>query len=377
MILGNGNNYHLVLKDPTGNTLAIIPDFFTLEYTRIVNNVGQLDVQLPIDSYLGLIQPYYTLEVWRSAGGGVTAMYLDTEAVWIIVKLSIILDGSGRLVLQATAQDTNRLLDRHYTAYYAGSSQTSKTDLAGDMMKEIIQENIASTANDYSGTATDRGISSSIFTVQTDLGDGASVSISFSWRKVLAVLQDIAAASTTAGTYMAFDVVSDGYGHLEFRTYQGQRGTDHRTNNPIILDPYAGNLADTSLVFDYTDEATFVYAAGQGQDASRTVATAQNDVRLAVSPLARNEYFQDARQATDATQTQDAANAALRDNRGLVTYDSKIIETGSNRYGIEYKFGDILSCQFLNQFIDCMLTKVHVSVSNALETIDVGLQSLV
>jgi hypothetical protein len=46
--------------------------------------------------------------------------------------------------------------------------------------------------------------------------------MSFSWRKVLSVLQDMAAASTTAGTYMAFDIVADGYNHLEFRTYSGQ-----------------------------------------------------------------------------------------------------------------------------------------------------------
>lgn len=376
MILGNGNNYYLVLKDPTGAVLAIIPDFYSLEYSRIVNNVGQLDVQLPM-SYLNLVSSYTTLEVWRSAGGGVTAMYLDTEAVWIVIRLEIKLDDSGQLILQATAQDANRLLDRHYVAYYASSSQTSKTGLAGDVMKEIVTENISSSANDYSGTATDRGISSSFFTVQSNLGDGASVSISFSWRKVLAVLQDIANASTTAGTYMAFDVVSDGFGNLQFRTYQDQRGTDHRTNNPIILDPYAGNLANTSLVFDYTDEATFVYAAGQGQDSSRTIATASNPARIAVSPFARNEYFQDARQATNLTQTQDAADAALRDNRGMVTYDSKIIETASNRYGIDYKFGDILPCQFLNLLINCMLTKVHVTVANGLETIDVGLQSLV
>lgn len=375
MILGNGNNYYLILKDPNGSVLAIIPDFYSLEYMRIVNNVGELNAQLPM-SYLGLIQPYNTFDVWRSAGGGTTSPYLGTQALWIIILVGIALDESGRLVLQVKALDASLILDSRFVAYYAGSSQTGKTGLAGDVMKAIVTENISSTASDYNG-ATDRGLPSSLFAVQQNLGDGASVSMSFSWRKVLNVLQDIANASTTAGTYMAFDIVSDGLGHLQFNTYQGQRGTDHRTNNPIILDPYAGNLASTALTFDYTEEATFVYAAGQGTDSSRTVATAQNDTRLAVSPLSRREYFQDARQATNLTQTQDAADSALRDNRGLVTYDSKIIETASNRYGIEYQFGDILPCQLLNILTDCMLTKVHVSVANALETIDVGLQSLV
>lgn len=376
MIVGNGNNYYTVLKDYSGNALAIIPDFFSLEYTRIVNNVGQLDMQLPV-SYVSLFQPFFTLEVWRSAGGGATGMYLDTETVWIVTSIALVLDDSGQLVLHVTAQDANRILDRRYVAYYAASAEASKTGVAGDLMKEVVTENISSTASDYAGT-TDRGLPSTLFSVQANLGDGASISMSFSWRKVLSVLQDMAAASTTAGTYMAFDVVTNGYsGVLEFRTYAGQRGIDHRTNNPIILDPYAGNLAATSLTFDYTEEATFVYAAGQGTESSRTMATASNADRLNIASLARNEFFQDARQAANSTQVQDAADAALRDNRGLVTYESKIIETPSNRYGIEYKFGDILPCQFLNQLVDCMLTKVHVTVSGGLETIDVGLQSLV
>lgn len=378
MILNNGNNYYVVLKDVNGNALAIIPDFFSLEYTRIVNNVGQLDLRLAV-SYTSLFQPYYTLEVWRSAGGGVTSMYLDTETIWIITSIQLALDENGQLILHTVAQDANRLLDRRIVAYYASTAQTSKTGIAGDIMKEVVTENISSTANDYTTTATTRGLSATLFSVAANQADGASISMSFSWRKVLSVLQDFAAASTTAGIYMAFDIYADGYNHLEFRTYAGQRGTDHRltTNNPIILDPYAGNLSSTSLTYDYTDETTFVYAAGQGTDSSRTVATSPNATRLTVSPFARNEFFQDARQATNSTQVQDAADAALRDNRGLVTYESKIIETASNRYGIEYKFGDILPCQFLNQLVDCMLTKVHVSVSGALETIDVGLQSLV
>jgi hypothetical protein len=58
MIVNNGNNYYLVLKDSSGNVLAIISDFFSLEYTRIVNNVGQLDLTALAVSYAYLIQPY-------------------------------------------------------------------------------------------------------------------------------------------------------------------------------------------------------------------------------------------------------------------------------------------------------------------------------
>lgn len=374
MITTRGNNYDIYLKDAFGNLLAIIHDFFSLDYSRSVNNVGRLELVLPID-YFNLVQPYFLLEVWRSAGGGATSMYLDMEAVWIIPDYGIELAGDGALYFKVTAYDANQILADRYVAYYASSAQTTKTGLTGDIMKAVVRENVASTASDYNASTT-RGISSTLYAVQADLGDGASISMSFAWRNVLSVLQDMANASATAGTYMAFDTVSDGFGHLEFRTYANQRGVDHRTNNPIIIDPYVGNLAETTLTFDYTNEKTFIYAAGQGVDTARTVATASNSTRLAQSPFARREYFQDARQAANSTQVQDAADAALRANRGITTFDSKIIETTNTRYGIEYKFGDILPCQLFNQLVDCRLDKVHVSVANGAETIDVRLQSV-
>jgi hypothetical protein len=383
--LSNGNTYYLDLKDPYGNLVDTIPHFFALDYARSVNNVGRLEVKLPPFPYMTLIQPYYLLEVWRSAGGGVFGPYLDMEALWIILSLAIKLDDDGQLYLEVIALDANMLLQSRYVAYYAGSAQTSKTGFAGDLMKAVIAENVSSTANDYTGTANvaaglipARGIPASLYTVQASLGDGASISMSFSWRQVLSIFQDMADASQTAGIYIAFDTISDGFGHLEFRTYANQRGNDHRLSslNPVILDPYGGNLAGTSLTYDYTTEASFVYAAGQGTEAARTMATSADTTRLAQSPFARRELFQDARQAANSTQVQDAADAALRGNRGKVIYDSKIIETPSTRYGIEYKFGDILPCQLLNQSVDCRLDKVHVSVSGAVETIDVALQSV-
>jgi hypothetical protein len=379
MIVGNGNNYYVVLKDPSGNVLAIISDFFSLDYTRIVNNVGQLDLELPVNRYIGLIQPYSTLEVWRSAGGGITSMYLDTETIWIILSMALKLDDSGQLVLHLTALDANDILNTRYVVYYASTAQTSKTGVAGDLMKAVVTENVSASASDYA-SSTYQGITFHAVHRPGQFRRRGFISMSFSWRKVLTVLQDMAAASTTAGTYMAFDMVADGYNHLEFRTYSGmQRGNDHRltSNNPIILDPYTGNLAATSLTFRLHQRGYFCLCGRAGdrcQPDGR--GTSSNAARLAISPLSRAELFQDARQATDATQVQDAADAALRDNRGLVTYESKIIETPTNRYGIEYKFGDTLPCQFLNQLVDCMLTKVHVSVAGGQETIDVGLQSL-
>jgi hypothetical protein len=378
MLTQRGNTYNIYLKDGFGNLVDIFTHFFSFDYNRSINNVGKFELRLPISKF-HFIQPYFILEVWRNAGGGVTSMYLDTETVWIIVSYGIYLDDNGELYVGVTALDANMILSGpgKIVAYFASSSQSSKTGLTGNLMKAVVSENVASTASDMLAS-TGRGLPSTIFSIQANLGDGASISMSFSYRTVLSVLQDMANASTTAGIYMAFDVVSDGLGHLEFRTYANQRGVDHRLtgSSPIILDPTVGNLAGTSLVFDYTNEATFVYAAGQGTDAARTIATSSNSTRMAASPFARREVFVDARQSATTAQVQDAADAALRTGRGVTTFDSKIIENPSTRYGIEYKFGDILTCQLFGQAVDCRLDKVHVSVAGGQETIDVRLQSV-
>jgi hypothetical protein len=367
MLTQRGNTYNIYLKDGFGNLVDIFTHFFSFDYNRSINNVGKFELRLPISKF-HFIQPYFILEVWRNAGGGVTSMYLDTETVWIIVSYGIYLDDNGELYVGVTALDANMILSGpgKIVAYFASSSQSSKTGLTGNLMKAVVSENVASTASDMLAS-TGRGLPSTIFSIQVNLADGSSISMSFSWRQVLAVFQDMADASNTAGIYIAFDTVTDGFGHLEFRTYANQRGNDHRmsTNNPIILDPYAGNLAETSLTYDYTKEATFVYAAGQGTDSARTVATSADTTRLAQSPFARRELFQDARQAANSTQVQDAADAALRANRGQVTYDNKIIETpptgtASNISLVTSYLASFLTSRWTAGWIRCMCRLVVV-----------------
>lgn len=381
----NGNNYYLNLKDPFGTLLTECNNFIKLDYARSINNVGALTALLPI-SFFPYVRDYSTLEVWRTAAPG-AAFYLDLETIWIIVSYRIYLTDKGELLLEVKAVDGLALLLWRYVMYFAGSAQASKSGLTGDQIKAVVRENVASTADDFTGTATTnwlglglaRGIPASVFTVQADKGDGASVALDFSWRNVLDVLQSFAAASNTAGTYMAFDVVSNGSGTYEFRTYAGQRGSDHRIGSlqPVVIDPALGNSSSSSLTYDYSAENNAIYCAGQGEGSQRTVKTAGDATRLGVSPFSRREYFQDARQSNLDTQIQNEANGTLRSNRGKVTFDNQVIQTAGTRYGIEYNFGDILPCKFQGRSIDCRLEKINVTVEMSRETILARLQSVV
>src|SRR5690606_15736220 len=97
-----------------------------------------------------------------------------------------------------------------------------------------------------------------------------------------------------AGTPVFFDIVAPEPSGLQFRTYIGQRGTDHAfatSTNPIQVASEAGTLDEVERSFDYSDEVNWVLAAGQGLGADRAIATAGDNARILLSPLNRREAF--------------------------------------------------------------------------------------
>lgn len=368
-------NYQIWITDPFGTRLAVVPDFISVEYTRTVNAVGTLTMTLPT-GYARFVVPENRVEVWRSVSGG--PLYLDLETAWFIRRPGVSLQDDGQLVLTLTAFDGNHLLKRRVVPYYAGSSQAAKTAAADDMMKTIVSENVASTASDYAGS-TSRGLSSTLFTIQANLTAGPSITKTFPWRNVLTVLQEIADASATAGTYLAFDTVYNGAGQYEFRTYTVQRGVDHRFpggQSPIIFDPQLGNLGNNELIYDYTEELNFIYAGGQGEGSNRVVQSASDSTRMGLSPFNRIEDFQDSRNSDATASILAEAQALVRAGRPKTIFNGAIIETATTRYGKEYSLGDMVTAQFQSFAVDCRIDAVKVNVSEKKETIEVKLQSV-
>jgi hypothetical protein len=376
----NGNNYYLNLNSPTGQRLTVLNNFTRLNYARAEKQLGKLSVTVPL-SYWILISEYCQLEVWRSPIG-IASPRLELDTLWFIVYYHPYVDETGQYLLEIQAVDSLLLLAERTVAYFSGTSQTSKNGFAGDMVKAIATENIGAAANDYTGTANTgafpRGIPANYFTIEPNKNDGASVALSFAWRNCLEAMNDIADASATAGIYLSFDVVYDGFGNLQLRTYAGQRGNDHTLSgpNPIILDQNAGNLGATQVEYDFTNEVNFVYCGGQDTGIDRAIATSSNQSRFTLSPFSRREIFTDARQSDTVAQVQDSADADLRAGKGHIIFTSQIIENPSNRYGIEYNFGDIFPCQFLNRTTNCRLDKIEVNLEGAVETIRVNLTSV-
>lgn len=370
------NSYQVRAADVLGVEQTIIADhgpgaFAALDLAYAVNAIGALTLTLDATRYDKRLFPRDArLIVERSIDGA--SPYAEGERAWLVrrAKRSISADGIRQLVI--TAVDGPHLLKRRIVAYNAGTSETSKTGTADDVCKAIVRENFVS------ATDTTRNLAATLFAVQPDLTAGASISKAFARRVVLTVLQELAEASTTAGTYLAFDVVWTG-SLFEFRTYAGQRGVDHSSDSgqPVLIGPDFGNLADVEDTDDAMDEVTVVYAGGQGEKATRDIATALDSVRIGASPFNRIEDFRQSNntEKDDIAQLQDEADSALRAGRPRRIVSGTFIDTPGVTYGRHIHFGDIVPASVDGDTVDCRIDAVHLAVEGGRETVDLRLRS--
>lgn len=340
----------------------------SLEMAYAVNQVGRLTVEVSGTTLWPYLKKHGRILVLRTIPG--SAPYVEGQRAWQIVRRQKIVGERGVRHIRISAVDGNDILRRRIVDYSAGSANTSKTDYADDMCKDIVRENFVS------ATDTTRNLDSSLFGVMADVSAAASISKSFTRRNVLTTLQEIAEASRQAGTYLAFDTVWTG-SLYEFRTYTGQRGVDHTADSgdPVFVGPDFGNLTDVEYEDDWEDEITRVIAGGQGEGAARQIARATDSTRAGESPFGLSEDFAQENNTADSTQLADEADAALRAGRPRRIFGGKFVETPGTIYGLHFGFGDIVPAQIDGEKIDCRIDAVHLSVQGGKEDIDIRLRS--
>lgn len=370
--------YQLRLADPFGQHLATISQFIddgygaALDYTLSVGQVGALSFAVPASFDASLFLKDGRIGVWRSING--RPPVLDGEAIWLIQRFEYTTDYT-----RITALHANHLLNRRIAAYSAGSSYVSKSATAADnLIKTIVAENFgASIASaDRDGAETQADVSSYL-TIQANTSLGASIAKAFARRKVGEVVQELCEASTTAGTYLAAEIVAPTESTLELRTY-ALRGVDHRATSgqPVILSPQRGNLENARLIVDHTNEATFTIAGGQGEGVNRKIQTASDTARMGQSPFGRAEDFVDMSNVSDLAQLQDEADAALRNGRPRITLTGDLVETPGTTRGIHFDLGDLVTVEFRGKQYDCRLDVVKETVSRGGRRSQVQLRSV-
>jgi hypothetical protein len=358
--------YEIDWYTDAGVKLGVIQAFTSLEYVRTENTIGNMILTIPRelmryeDFAVGQL-----FEIWREKHG---SLELQNDTAYFLQDWQFYTDTDGREYIQLYATDANWLLDTAIVWAYAGSSQAEKTGKPDDMMKAIVREQLGELV-----VAERRKL-----TVQNDVGaGGASITKAFAYRNVLTVLQELADIANENGVYLAFDVVRTAPATFQFRTYAGQRGTDHsRTSgDPRLVGKQYGNLAEASFGTFHSNERNWVLVGGQGEEDARVTVERYNTSRIGESKWNRREFFKDSRDNDNTAALQADGDEVLNDHKPKQILTGRLLDTPGMQFGVHYQFGDIVTAQAFGYNVDCHISSVRVKVDQDNgEQIDVRLR---
>lgn len=361
-----------LLHHATGQILASLADFVSLDYTRIVNDVGTFTLELPGTFDLRLAQEDTRLAVFRKPANGTRKL----EFVGLVRRRQKS-SASGVMRYVLRGPDLNDLLRRRIIAYAAASAEADKAaTYADDMIKAFVRENLGALA-----TVAARDLSAYEFSVEADHSVGTSVTKAAAWRNLLTVIKEVAEAScTTPATAVYFGITPLDIGWpCEFRTKILCWGDDHRYagagTKPVIFSLELGNLNNAAREVDYLNEIDYVYAGGQGQEAARVIQEASDAARIGMSPFNRCEKFVNSSYTDDATQVMSQANSEVRNGLPKLAFSGTLQDTQQQVYGRDYGFGDYVTAQFDGETIDCRIDRVTVRVDGDKEDVQITLKS--
>lgn len=364
--------YYLIGNNPVGVHLWFSRDYISIQGAVAVNNVGSMVFYLPAVNYRKEDLPIEGIvELWRAPLG--LAPKLFSDRLWIIRERYKEIKG-GQRVWRVVCYDMNYLMGSpsgqsgRVIAYNPGNSFTAKLDEADDMAKAIIRENMGSLASD-----TNRSLAAYL-TVQADLANAAIIRKEFSRRLILPTLQELAQASYALGTYMAFDIVctappSVAVGaptfSIEFRTYTGQRGVDHRASSadPVLIGPDFGNMDNVTYGTSHVDEANYIYAIGMSVADVASVLPIFDQSLIDLGPFNRRELVVNAENSVDLESIEDEANAALKANRPRNLMSGSYIDSDQARFDDAWGYGDFVTAQIDGEAFDCRNEAVGFEVN--------------
>ena len=345
-------NYQLRLKDDTGNLVAIIDDWRSLSFSKIVNEVGSLTLTMNgKDAKVALFGLDGQLEVWRRDIGTGVDWYIEWEG--FLRTFSHSYDDDGNYEFSAAAVTYNHLLKRRIVGYQAGSTQSVSSGAADDAMNQIVRENLGSLATVINGRVLEGAIPG--FSVQADSTSAPAFDGQNSFKNVFELLLEISKA-----TSVDFDVVGVGDGLYEFKTFYPTRGNNLTTvgldvttglnssgNYPVVFNPLLGNMGTPTYEENRSDEVTFAIIGGQGTETDRNIlvlpSSAAND-----SVLNQIEVYSDSKSSEGNDDLDSDADTILADKQQKQTFEFTPLMTPTSAYANQYYWGDFVTAQFGN-----------------------------
>lgn len=353
--------YEVWLCNDRGERLTLL-DPFEFDYSRVVGGYGYASVTLPFDETLfNLVKRDFQLHIYRAPTGGKLSLY---NAYFIRNKAATDFQ-THEQEMRFRGPDLREILARRIVAYAADEAEALKADQGDDMMKAMVRENLGSSA------ASARDYSANGFSVAPDVTVGPSITKAFAWKNVLTSLQQIHQTTVTAGSPVFFDIEiaipdpSIGTPTLVFQTYADYPGRDLRTisTGGFGFSKELGNLSFVHYEEDYSSEANYIYAGGQGSGTLRDVQEASDSDRIGASIWNRRELFANASGASTSAGVTGVANERLNEKRPRLMLRADLLDTDDTQFQRDWDCGDYVTVKAFGRQFDEIIRVVSVKVS--------------
>lgn len=386
-------NYVLVHRSAIGTYKHLITDAYSVRWILKLNKPGTLTLELPSAFCSSAVGGYGVTDfeaddqfiLYRSIGTGLARTVVG-DAPFHLAKMESRRRDDGKRTLYIEAESPLGFLGRRINPYDAddGNSDFENNVLACDSLAKflVINNYLAGAGSYISDPDADRNLSA-YFQVQADIGaivPAPPYTGSAENAGILSEIQKIADYAASQGIPMFFDVVmvSENPYLLEFRTYAAQRGVNRTqatggANAFVVVDNI--NVADYSLVYDWSDSLTRVYVGssnGSGAGKSYETVTDPNlAALLAVSPFALREDYVSSN-SDDSAEMRTEGNVELNARRAIFQANGLLADNLISQYGQAFGYGDKVTVFLEGLSFDAFIDTESGELSQGAEKLEIG-----
>ena len=365
--------WEIWLDDPQGNRIKVLDYVIDFTVSKVTNQSSPCVLTLSKSADFKTLRWDSVIEFWRTPNGGSKKLF----NIYFLRYKGVFDDRNGRETLVLKGYDPLYLIGSpsgygRIVAYDADNAKTKMTDQADDMLKAIVTDNLGA-----DNTDSDRNLTSDGLTVEGDLADGVSMTRAFAWQEMMPLFQDIAEDCRQQGTNLYFEFLpsfgSDGLLDLKFitRTDQPRQDRTWDSKTPVYFGKLWGNLSDAYYYEDRIDEVNTVYAGGRGLGAARDVQEIEDTERSQVSIWNRREGFAYATDQAATAGVTSRGKAYLEEHRPVKRFGGRLLDAGEFRYGIDWNWGDKVTCEYHGMQFDAIVKAVTIHVNeNGQEEMD-------